>query len=308
MPLHFHPHRSAGRVASHAAAAPALAVLAALAGALPIAAQSAAGSASQVALQPGACSGTAVSTDVTHRVEWGLVFGPREETSSSASYTWTSGALLDPGDLVEGPPLVLGVSSSLGTADGAFAVDVVGFGFTASGAGATSVSLGGTAAGAPSAVSNTSATVVLPPGANEHGNPLTVGATLTNDLGQHTAPSAFAYLPALIEGGPTSLSGGELRLDVVAEAGISTFLFYGQTIPGVALPVPSYAGALEVLSNLKLADSGPFADGVTSFTLPLPADPALAGLAFALQGVVVETLSPFVGGSFTNAATVLIQP
>lgn len=264
-----------------------------------------AGSESFIMVQPEASSGTEVSMNASFRAEWSLTTGFNADTSSSESFGLTSGAIFDDGTLTGGTPMVFGVSEQVGAAAGGESATVFGFGFAEPGAGTTDVVVGALPASNVQVQSNTSITLQTPAGVNAYANPLGLGpVAVTNAHGSHAAAEGYAFLPALIEQGPTSFAVGEARFWIVAEPGSICLLAYGQSVPGVAVPIAPYQGALELTVALKLLGGFSVAsDGIGRFVRPLPPNPALAGLTIKFQALTVG--SP---GSFSNVTPVLLQP
>lgn len=269
----------------------------------------AAGSASHLALLPGASAGAGSAASESFGAELILSYAPAGDPLSSESFELEPGPVFFDGVLESGPPLVLGIAEGAGTKDGGLVAHVIGFGFADPSAGVTGVSFAGAAAGAPTVISNTQVQVTTPPGTGPLENPLAgVEVALANDLGSDSAAEGYTYLPALLDGGPASLSGGELRLAFADAPGSLAVLSYGLTIPGVGLPVPPLDGSLEILAAQQLVPGITAAlDGTTSWSFPLPDAPQLIGKSLAFQAASLSSLAPL-AGSFTNVHTVTFLP
>lgn len=243
--------------------------------------------------------------NASFRAEWSLTAGFNADASTSESFALTGGAIFDDGTLAGGSPMVFGVSEQVGAPAGGESVTVFGFGFAEPGAGMTDVTVGALPAANVQVQGNTSLTLDTPPGVNAFSNPLGLGpVSATNALGTGRAAEGYAYLPALIEQGPTSFSVGEVRMWVVAEPGSICLLAYGKTVPGVAVPIAPYEGTLELTMGLKLLGGFSVAgDGIGRFVRPLPPTPSLAGLTIKFQALTVGA-----PGSFSNVTPVLLQP
>lgn len=277
--------------------------------ATPARAQGPASSETRLQLSSSLVVGGGSSAADEHQAEEGLPFTIGGPSGSSESYTELAGIVwLDPGPVGPGP-LVLSVTPSTGDKAGGDLVQVLGAGFAASAAGATSVRFGGLDAAGVAVISDTQIDVVTPRGSNVHGNPLgAVAVEVENSLGASTLEDGYAYLPALTQDAPAAV-GGALALTHTGGPNGFWVLVVGVPIPGTAIPIPPLEGALEPLLFLNVLSStiplGPA--GQSAFTAPIPANPALAGQTFYFQSTELASFAPLAGG-FANVLPVFVLP
>ena len=273
----------------------------------PLAAQ-AAGSETHSSLAQGLGAGgessNGVGTEVAASIAQPLT-GP-EATSANfrmrASVAWVTP------EIVTSEPIVFGVRAPGGAAVGGDAVELFGTNFLAPGAGALDVAFGGAAAGQASISTNTRAAITTPPGMNLFGNPLAeVDVTPSNLLGSTTTANGFLYTPALVHESPSAV-GGRLEMRLQMQPNDVYFLAMGKAIPGFAVPLAPWDGALEIVLNLQVLQSGiPAPHGTSLFQLDVPDDPNLVGGTLQFQAFVVrDFLTPL--GGFSNRLDVTFLP
>jgi len=272
-------------------------------------AQGPSASESYVQLSSALLAAGAATSGSLYQAEEGLAYTLPGEPSSSESYSAQGGIVwIDPAPLGPGPVL-LSVFPSTGSKTGGETVQLMGTGFAAPAAGATSVRFGSAPAAGIAVLGDTRIDAVTPAGLNLYGNPLgAVEVELENQLGLSSLPSGFAYLPALTQPTPAHV-GGTLVLDHTGTPGGFWIMVWGLPIPGVALPIPPLQGALEPLQSLNvlvsLAPLGPSGQG--QFGVPIPASPGLAGKQIFFQAADLSSLVPL-AGSFTNMKGVSFLP
>jgi len=223
---------------------------------------------------------------------------------ASAQYRAHLGTAATPAQLSSSGPLVFGAAPSYGAAPGGESVAVHGFNLAA----VPAVTLGGVPTTGASPVTNTVVAATTGPGTNGFGNPLGVGDVVVTTLaGTSAATDAFVYGPALAEDEPPRV-GEPYALDVHLRAGDVFQIAVGASIPGVAAPVWPLAGAAEILVGVSFVTGLTAAPGdVVTLSLPVPANPSLAGAPLELQGAVLSSLSPL-AGSFTNRLETTVEP
>lgn len=246
---------------------------------------------SAAALAPalGASSGRASSA--LYQVEWRV--GAAGSVAASST-----GFVLEP--LAAGPtlplgptaPQVLAVLPAAGPSAGGQNLRLLGLGFE--GAGALAQFQG--RAAPLFSISHLEADVTTPPGQNGFGNPLgAVELWAANNVGAGVA-AEYRYLPSLVRRSNGQV-GAVLQLELEAAPGALFATLLGAPIPGLALPLPPYGGALELLVGLvNLVGLVPAPTGKLDLSLPIPDQPSLAGLVLHLQGFALEPT----GGGFTN--------
>ena len=207
-----------------------------------------------------------------------------------------------------GPPVLFSTDGK-GEQVGGEVETLVGLNFTAPGAQVPPTVLVG---GAPSpsvfAVQDTSLQFVSPPGVNVFGNPLgQTSISLSNGLGFAFLPDAYVYQPALVAATPAQV-GQDFVLQFTAPTATFYIIAVGGSIPGVAIPDPVLAGALELvvaptfLTGLQFAPTGE-----AQLVFSLPSNPGLIGKVVEFQAAAIPSVAPLTG-SFTNRLVVVILP
>ena len=265
-----------------------------------------AGSESQVVIAPVTPAGTGYAA--SEQYQGHLVAGllPSGAPASSPSYVLEVAVVGTEAALSPSSPLVFGTSPDAGGKHGGEPVAVLGFDLDDT-TGAVNVLFGSSPATVGS-LSNTAVQVTTPPGANAFGNPLgSVDVAVTNGLGTGTGVGVFAYTPALLQASPARV-GQDLVLHLRIPAGSVHQVVFGQSAPGIAVPIPPLGGALELIQDLvTLVPLQLSATGDESYPLPIPANPALVGVQAEFQAVAIANLLT-VEGSFTNRLVVPIEP
>lgn len=216
--------------------------------------------------------------------------------------TFTGGVAWLDGPIGAGPPVLFQVVASSGGASGGEAARALGFNFDAPGSGATLVMVADGVANGLAIPSNTTIEFTTPPGTNSFGNPLgSVEVEVLNLLGTAAIPGAYDYLPSISQEGEARI-GEPLELVFRSTPSEFAILAVGTPIPGVAVPIPSFAGALEIPLGVQVL-SGPdlVATGEHVYLLPVPDNPNLAGKTVSFQGATFGADS-----SFTNRLDVLV--
>lgn len=202
-------------------------------------------------------------------------------------------------------PLVFGTRAGRGPAAGGGADRLLGFGFGGFGS-PVSVLFEGNPAPA-SVVSSTTIDLSVPPGVNQHGNPLgPVALSVTAASGATGGrEGAFEYTPSL-SAPATARIGTALCFRLETAPGATWFMNYGGTVPGVSIPVSPYVGALEIVDPFAVwPGQGSTADGHGTYVLELPSDPFLVGQEIAFQAAVLESTAPLFA-SYSNVVRVRV--
>lgn len=204
-------------------------------------------------------------------------------------------------------PLVFSTFPAHADRAGGVSASVIGFGFTALGAGPLTVALLGQSTPASVIASNSLALFNVPAGVGALGNPLGRGdIVVQNQLGSASAADAFTYTPAVVAEGPLCL-GQPAPIAFLLPPASFYALAVGGSIPGVGLPVPPLQGSLELLSPVILVSGLKFTvAGAATFPAPIQNDPGLIGVQFELQALSLINLDPL-GGTFTNRLVVTIE-
>lgn len=220
--------------------------------------------------------------------------------SDSETYHFEGGAVWTGPDLAASGPVLFGVGHPHGVGAGGAVEVLFGAGFQSAGAGMTTVHFDGSPAGGVVVLSDTRVEVVTPPGVNLFGNPAAiVDVALANDLGAATASGAYAFTPALVQV-EEAVVGTTFHLHAVDEPGALHVLAYGLSIPGLAIPIAPFGGALELVTVVATVGGlVPTATGYTSYPIPLPDSPSLIGKGLEWQLLSLSSLAP-AAGSFSN--------
>lgn len=236
-----------------------------------------------------------------------LAFATGGEATTSESYRFLGGTVWSGNGFAPTGPVVFGIAQPAGTKDGGLTELVHGLGFQTPGAGVTTASLGGQAAGGVTVLSNSQLSLVTPPGVNPFGNPLgRVGLAVANDHGASALEGGYVYTPALDVAEPPR-AGEDFSIHLFAKPGDFQDLYLGLSLPGVALPVAGIEGAWELLGFFASPLSATFASAdVTTWTLPVPASPSLVGKTIEWQAYSFGSLAPL-SGSFTNRLSTTIS-
>ena len=251
-----------------------------------------------------AAGGSAASG--SFEVEVDLASTPGGPVHASASYSFTGGVAWMSADLGTDAPIVFGFADASGTKDGGDARTLYGANLQASGAGATTVRIGGTPASGVAVQSDSELTLTTPGGVNQHGNPLgRSDVELQNAIGTSRAGEAFRFDPSLtLDGTPQLGAGYEIRLH--AQPGALALLSIGFEQPGVTVPFKYIDGALELPLLLFTFPLAFVPSGTKAWPLPVDDDPSLVGFDVPFQAVAVDAIAPL-SGSFTNVLHVVVQ-
>lgn len=255
------------------------------------------------ALMPAEVAASGRSTSANFRADW-QVAGPLAAGASSTFFRLERLAVGPKLPLGPTPPFPVAASPAGAKAGAGAPVTLLGINFQAPGAGALSADFG-TATVPVVAGSNLVAAGTAPAGVNVYGNPLgAVAVGMTSNLGTDLGAAEFVHHPAVVQRAPMQVAG-TLRLDLIAPAGAIVGVFLGSPIAGVAVPIPPFAGAAEILVNLQaIVGFTPLPTGSASFQFPVPSLPGLAGTVIHLQGLSLEGAA----GSFTNHISIPILP
>ena len=228
--------------------------------------------------------------------------------ASSANFSAAGGVVWIEAPLGDGPPVVFQTVAPSGDKDGGDVVSVLGFNFTAGGAGSPTVEFGGSAASGVSVVSNTRLTATTPSGLDVNQNPLgPVAVGVANGLGNGSASDAFRYLPAVTVNKPVCVGGPYDATVHTTQPGSLAVLVYGIPFPPLTINVPPFEGNFVLVNNFKIMGQIKAAPaGFAEYVFPIPDNPALAGVVLDSQALSIDTFAP-VGGSFSNVATITIQ-
>jgi hypothetical protein len=231
---------------------------------------------------------------------------------SSPNFSFASGVGAAAGDLVVpalSRPIVFGVSSGYGDRDGGEVEKVFGFNFDQFLSFLTDVEVAGAPATGETVLSNTVVQFISPQGRNVHGNPLgAVELSVTNQWGTSESSKSYVYTPGVYDTRQAGV-GRFYAIDFLGEPNSLYWLFIGTSLPGQAVTLSSFDGALEVLLNGILLFSGFTFTGHENlgFVIPPPEDVAgLAGLPLEIQMLTVTSLDP-IEGSFTNLMLTIIS-
>lgn len=207
-----------------------------------------------------------------------------------------------------GPPLVALVEDDRGPSAGGTATAIQGLRLTDAN-GMASVDVGGAAA-TVGLLSPTRLEIVTGTGLSAIGNPLgSSDVTVTHAAGTGSRTDAFVYQPAIRSLSSGSI-GAALQLEYTSDlAGTFYQLWAGGIFPGVTIPIPPFAGQLEVwnpafeLTPLTLAAG-------TEAALPIfiPNDATLIGATLWFQGVSITQFLPSLQGTFLAAIPVTFVP
>ena len=256
------------------------------------------------AVQP-AGVGRAASASYAADMKAGLAAAGSE--GSSSQYVARARTAAIPAQLSSSRPLVFGVAPALGHKDGGEPVAVHGFELDDT-PGVASVLLADQPATSVSTTSNTVLSATSAAGLNEFANPLGRGnVEVTTSAGTGALADGFVYGPALSEEAPPQV-GAPYAVDLHLHPGDFYLLALGASVPGLAVPVPPFAGAAEILLGVKQLVGLTLApEGMASFGLPVPADASLIGATVEFQALALTSLAPL-AGSFTNRLETTIQP
>lgn len=132
-----------------------------------------------------------------------------------------------------------------------------------------------------------------------------VDVTLQNSIGHVVARGAFAFTPAVGLGGERS-PGTTAVLSFVQAPRELLLAGYGFG-PRVQVPVPPFAGALQI-PRPEILFATPFWP-TERFDLPLgiPADPTLLGADVLFQSLIGHGIYSGAGGAFSNCVELLVQ-
>ncbi|MEM7309690.1 MAG: hypothetical protein AAF682_23645 [Planctomycetota bacterium] len=276
--------------------------------ALPTQAQSgASGSESWHSTARSVPTGGGAAASETLRVESEISLALGGPVAASESYVFQGGAVWTGPELAPGGPVVFGVAGAHGPATPDGTEIVIGLGFETAGAGILTAAFDGVSTTAATVLGDTRLALTPPAGAGATGNPKAlVDLELTSDLGSSRAGEAYAYTPALVQLEPVHV-GGVLHATLIDEPGVLHVLAYGIAEPGLVLPVGHFEGALELIYGLAVVGAFQLApSGYTDYALPVPNNPALAGMSLDLQAFSLDSLDP-AAGSFSNLTTITIQ-
>jgi len=245
--------------------------------------------------------GRAESTNNRAQVQ---VAGPSAPKATSASYRIDALYVGAPLPLGPTPPYVVAFAPGGAPAAGGATTGLLGLNFAAPGVGPLTAHFGASSAPATT-VSNLVAVATAPAGLNNFGNPLgAVKGGVSSTSGPGLGSPRFAHFPALVQRNPASV-GGQLGFDLHTAPGALAGVYLGSPIPGIAVPIAPFSGALELVTNLlPLVGFAPVPGGSATYQFPLPPNPNLAGVTLNLQGLALVGAL----GSFTNNLSIAILP
>lgn len=236
-----------------------------------------------------------------------LAFTTAGAEATSESFSFQGGAVWTGNELVPSAPIVFGVVDPKGTSAGGESELVLGFGFQAPGAGATSVTLGSASASGVAVLSDTQVSLVAPAGVNPFGNSLgRVSLEVANANGAAALDDAYLYTPALwFEDEP--VIGETFSIRMTGSPGDLQDLYFGLSFPGVAAPIAGFTGSWELLQFFASpVPSGPAPDGETTWSLPVPLNPSFVGASLEWQAIAITSFSPLTG-ALTNSIVTTIS-
>ncbi len=271
------------------------------------AAQSNAGSTDTVSVAHGATSSGGVAQSANFALKSGVGQVSTGAASLSTNFQFRGGVTWVPPQITTDAPIVFGVRGGLGEATGAEPVEVLGYNFAQTGAGSNAIAFDGVVAGSTTTLSNTQLSTVTPMGVDANGNPLAFAAvSVSNNLGSDTAANAFVFQPALTSPDFTHV-GGAYDLQLYSRPGSFAFVFFGESIPGTAIPISPYRGSLEAIVGLEIVTPllG-LPTGLLELNAPVFDNPSLIGATLELQTLTLDdaTLST---GSFSNLLAITLQ-
>ena len=200
-------------------------------------------------------------------------------TASSSSYAMEGGMLASPSSIASWPPILFGTRSELGDKDGGEPVRVYGYGLS----NLLDLQIGGVSVPAFGAVKPNYVDVTTPVGTNAYGNPFgRVDVAAFTTTGKPRRQDGFGYLP-LIQEESVPTVGAPYRVRYLGEPGSFGWLFYGASVPGVAIPIAPFEGAVEALLGVRLFGLRFAPEGVADWTVNIPADPSLVGFLLEFQ-------------------------
>lgn len=220
---------------------------------------------------------------------------------SSASYELEGGTVGVPESITGWKSALFGFSPALGDKDGGEYTRMFGFKLT----GLADVTFNGVSAAGFGATNPLWADVQTPPGVNAYGNPFGRVETVSFSLGKPALEQGFGYLP-LIQTENVPALGGSIHVRYLGESGSFGWLAFGLSVPGIAIPIPPFEGAVETLLKSKLFPIRYAPEGVADWVLPIPDDPTLQGFPLEFQALSI-TSPDFSSGEYTNLLEAPIQ-
>lgn len=276
-----------------------------LTAATPLGAQAVAGGENATAAAQSILASAGVVAGVDRVVEGGLAQTATGEAMSSASYRLESGVVWTSGPLGSDAPLVVGVRPGVGSKDGGEPVTVVGMNLDP--LGAADVAFAGELGSSATVTGSNTISVTTPAGVDLYGNPLAeVPVAVSHALGGHEAADAYAFLPAISVHGDVQVGRG-FELSLATEPGALYWVAYGRSMPGSAVTIAPFDGALAVLFHLVVFDGGVSPTGWKKLPLAVPDEPSLAGAPIDLQLLSITDLNT-PAGAFSNSITITPRP
>jgi hypothetical protein len=203
-----------------------------------------------------------------------------------------------------GPPVIAQVIPDEGPHDQLVPVSILGSGFSIGGP--PSVLFGPNPATSVNVVNDTRIDCIAPIGVDAlTQNPLgPVAVTVTNSNGSDILPQGYTQTPSVkITPNPPQIGK---PVEFLGDIGSPGFLESDGGAPISNVPIPPLAGNLTLLPQFSVVPFS-FQPNGTASKVFLLSDPALLGVPLNIQGVVVTSVSPLIGG-FTNTVTFQLQP